>query len=148
MGAPWPQSALFYIPAFVAEDGSELTLSTDTHSLLRDGDTGEYYSPNGLPYNPAHVFFGNQYTLTTQEGIEYRIDAQSGDLNQVTDLNGNTLTYSDSGILSSTGKEVQFERDAQGRIVAVIDPAFFSRQSTVISHQKHDIKLQRASKLS
>ncbi|WP_204105006.1 MULTISPECIES: DUF6531 domain-containing protein, partial [Spirulina sp. CCY15215] len=122
MGAPWPESALFYVPAFVSEDGSELTLSTKNESLLRNAK-GEYYSANGLNYNPAHYFFGGKYTLTTKEGIEYEIDANSGDLLQVKDLNENTLTYSDAGIVSSTGKEVKFERDAEGRIKTVIDPA-------------------------
>jgi RHS repeat-associated protein len=40
----------------------------------------------------------------------------------VTDTNGNTLTYSDEGIFSSTGKSVTFERNAAGRIVTAIDP--------------------------
>ncbi len=40
----------------------------------------------------------------------------------VTDTNGNVLTYSDSGIVSSTGQSVTFERNASGRIVAAIDP--------------------------
>jgi YD repeat-containing protein len=35
---------------------------------------------------------------------------------------GNKLTFSDAGIVSSTGKSVTFERDAQGRIVSVVDP--------------------------
>ncbi|WP_228055720.1 putative Ig domain-containing protein [Lusitaniella coriacea] len=123
MGAPWPESAWFYQPQFVADDGSGMTLSVEIDSLLRDQTTGEYRSPNGLPYNPQHPFFGGAYTLTTKEGIEYEIDATSGDLNTITDLNGNTLTYSEGGIVSSAGKEVKFERDAQGRISAVIDPA-------------------------
>jgi YD repeat-containing protein len=41
---------------------------------------------------------------------------------EVKDTNGNTLTYSDSEIKSSTGQKVTFDRDAQGRIVAVKDP--------------------------
>ncbi len=84
---------------------------------------GEYVALNGLKYNPEHYFFGGKYTLTTDEGIEYEIDARSGDLLQVKDLNGNTLNYSDAGIVSSTGVEVKFERDAEGRISKVIDPA-------------------------
>ncbi|MDB9518158.1 putative Ig domain-containing protein, partial [Roseofilum reptotaenium CS-1145] len=122
MGAPWPQSALFYVPKFVSEEGSGLTLSVKETSVLRK-NTGEYISPNGLGYNPSHYLFGGRYTLTTAEGIEYEIDARSGDLLQVKDLNGNTLNYSDAGIVSSTGVEVKFERDSQGRIAKVIDPA-------------------------
>jgi RHS repeat-associated protein len=62
------------------------------------------------------------YTLTTKEGIIYNIDAQTGDLLKVTDTNGNTLTYTDTDITSSTGQKVTFERDSSGRITSVIDP--------------------------
>ncbi len=40
----------------------------------------------------------------------------------VTDRNDNKLTFSDAGIVSSTGVAVSFERDAALRIVGVIDP--------------------------
>src|SRR5262249_52933446 len=46
----------------------------------------------------------------------------SGALEQVTDQNGNTLTYTDGGIASSTGVSVSFGRDAAGRITSVTDP--------------------------
>jgi YD repeat-containing protein len=52
----------------------------------------------------------------------YEINATSGDLESVTDTNGNTLTYSDTEIKSSTGVKVTFERDNQGRITSVTDP--------------------------
>ncbi|WP_324616402.1 DUF6531 domain-containing protein [Lusitaniella coriacea] len=122
-GVPIPESARFYLPFFVSEEGSEVALKVDENVLLRNKNTGNYISPNGLNYNPIQTLFGGKYTLTTKEGIEYEINAKSGDLNKVTDLNGNTLTYSEGGIVSSAGKEVKFERDAQGRISAVIDPA-------------------------
>ncbi|MCC5640408.1 hypothetical protein LC593_32165 [Nostoc sp. CHAB 5844] len=60
--------------------------------------------------------------LTTKEGVVYEIDAQTGDLLTVTDTNGNKLTYTDDGIYSSAGKQVTFDRDAQGRIASVKDP--------------------------
>ncbi|MFM7713299.1 MAG: hypothetical protein ACKO7A_11460, partial [Microcystis sp.] len=40
----------------------------------------------------------------------------------VTDRNGNKLTFSDEGITSSTGAEIDFIRDSQGRITEIIDP--------------------------
>ena len=66
--------------------------------------------------------FGGVYELVTKSGVVYRIDAVSGDLLTVTDSNENKLTFSDAGIVSSTGVEVTFERDAAGRIVGVADP--------------------------
>src|SRR5262249_7115077 len=76
----------------------------------------------GLAYNPADSAFGGNYTLTTREGLVYTIDGDSGALEQVTDQNGNTLTYTDGGIASSTGVSVSFGRDAAGRITSVTDP--------------------------
>uniref|UniRef100_UPI00273A70D1 RHS repeat-associated core domain-containing protein n=1 Tax=Oscillatoria sp. HE19RPO TaxID=2954806 RepID=UPI00273A70D1 len=122
MGAPLPQSMIFYNPAFETDDGSQVTLSAQKTQLLYNQETGQYYHPSGSPYNPANSFFGGTYTLTTKEGIEYEIDGTTGDLLTVTDTNGNTLTYSDEGIFSSTGKSVTFERNAEGRIVAAVDP--------------------------
>ena len=52
----------------------------------------------------------------------YDIDPGSGDLRQVFDPNGNSLTFTRDGVISSTGKSVTFERDPQGRITAVVDP--------------------------
>jgi RHS repeat-associated protein len=124
------QPASAFRPRFVAEDGSELTLTVDDVLLSYDSATGQYFSANpmGLPYNPEDPRLGGQYTLTTKEGIEYEIDAKTGDLLQVKDLNDNTLTYSDAGIVSSTGKEVKFERDAEGRIKKAIDPQGYEIQ--------------------
>ena len=112
----------WFRPQFTSPSGSGLTLRVEDVRLTRNTN-GEYVALNGLKYNPEHYSFGSKYTLTTDEGIEYEIDARSGDLLQVKDLNGNTLNYSDAGIVSSTGVEVKFERDSQGRIAKVIDPA-------------------------
>jgi hypothetical protein len=42
-------------------------------------------------------------------------------LASVTDRNGNTLTYDDSGIFSSTGRSVTFLRDTAGDLASVDD---------------------------
>ena len=113
--------ALWYHPAFKSDDGSDVTLSVDDVRLVK-GTDGKYYDLGGAAFNPENPRFGGTYTLTTKEGIEYKIDAVSGDLLMVTDTNDNTLTYSDSGIVSSTGQSVTFERNAAGQIVAAVDP--------------------------
>ncbi|MBP0018314.1 MAG: putative Ig domain-containing protein [Cyanobacteria bacterium SBLK] len=124
--APSGEGGWFY-PTFVSEEDSELTLTVEDARLTLS-PTGEYVGWNQVLYNPTHYSFGSIYTLTTTEGIEYEIDANTGDLLQVKDLNGNTLTYSDAGIVSSTGQEVKFERDAKGRIKTVIDPEGYEIQ--------------------
>jgi RHS repeat-associated protein len=116
----------FYRAAFVSAKGVTSTLSIPgaearTSWLIRTDD-GTFVSLGGQKYNPADSYFGGVYQLTTKEGVEYLIDGGSGDLLKVTDPNGNTLTYTDSAITSSTGQQVTFERDAQNRIIGVIDP--------------------------
>ncbi len=109
-------------PRFVpdAEVTSELTVE---NLALQRTNTGEFVSyGSSLNYNPSSPAFGGTFTLTTQEGIAYRIDGNTGDTKTVSDRNGNELTFTDGGIFSSTGKEITFERDAQNRITAVIDP--------------------------
>jgi RHS repeat-associated protein len=121
LGAAGPGAAM-YKPAFESQKGSTMTLSVKDANLVRN-DYGEYYGVNGQPFNPENPAFGGIYVLTTKEGLVYEIDAKTGDLLTATDANGNKLTFSDAGIASSTGKSVTFERDAQGRIVSVVDPA-------------------------
>ncbi len=70
----------------------------------------------GFPYNPR------EYLLTTENQLAFRFDQFDG-LLDVTDRNGVKLTYSDTGIVSSVGQTIQFERDSLGRIKQIIDPA-------------------------
>ncbi len=112
-----------FIPTFVPDEGNTSTLTVQSEKLRFNPDLGEFQSYVGLlPYNPASPAFGGAYTLTTKEGLEYTIDGISGDVRTIADRNGVTLTFEESGISSSVGARVDFERDAQGRITAVIDP--------------------------
>lgn len=90
-------------------------------TLYKDGDGG-YHTSEHVPYNPADYLIGGQYVLTTKDGTRYTIDALRGKLDTVEDRNGNTLSFSDGGIVSSAGPAITFERDAQQRITAVMDP--------------------------
>jgi RHS repeat-associated protein len=111
-----------YEATFESEKGSTNKLTVEKSSIFTRNPSGSYSGFQGQPFNPADNLFGGVYVLTSKDGSKYRIDAATGDLLTVQDTNGNTLTYSDSEIKSSTGQKVTFERDAQGRIVAVKDP--------------------------
>jgi YD repeat-containing protein len=111
-----------YHPAFVADKGVTDTLTVQDTRIIHGAGTNNFYGMGGSAYNPADIYYGAVYTLTTKEGIVYDIDAQSGKLLSVTDTNGNKLTYTDADITSSTGQKVTFGRDAQGRITTVTDP--------------------------
>ena len=89
-------------------------------------DDGQYVSAFGTSfesYNPADPVFGGTYTLTQPDGTAYTIDANADVISSVADRNGNTLTFSDSGIKSSHGVGITFTRDAQDRITSITDPA-------------------------
>ena len=103
-------------PRFVPEEGVFDTLEVDDISLSvgSNGNVSTFFFP--FPYNPS------KYRLTTRDGTTYEYDQFNG-LESLTDRNGNTLTYTDNGIFSSTGESVEFRRDAQGRITEIVDPA-------------------------
>jgi RHS repeat-associated protein len=116
-----------YNPAFKADSGVTSTLSVRNpegsgNMLSRNLDTGMFRNLGAQLYNPADPYFGGIYVLNTKEGIEYEIDGQTGDLLKVTDTDGNTLTYTDFDVTSSTGQKVTFERDSDHRITSVTDP--------------------------
>ncbi len=107
----------FYVwePYFRPDPGVYETLETNYMPLMinPDGTTGLYLF--NFSFNP------NQYQLTTRDGTVYNYHQQDG-LQDVVDRNGNTLTFSNDGIISSTGVSVDFVRDSQGRITEIIDP--------------------------
>ncbi|MCU0548662.1 MAG: choice-of-anchor C family protein [Leptolyngbya sp. Prado105] len=115
-------ASYFYEPTFIAEKGNTSKLTIEFNGYIRPDANGRYIGQQGQPFNPADTLFGSVYVLTTKDGTQYRIDAKTGDLLTVRDTNGNTLTYTDDAITSSTGQKVTFERDARGRIVSVKDP--------------------------
>lgn len=110
-------------PTFVPDPGVKDTLTVPSADLTvaADGSLEDYST--GLPYNPASPIFGNLYTLTTSQGLVYSINASTGEIDSVTNSNNDTLTFSDAGVTSSSGTSISFQRDAQGRIAAIVDPA-------------------------
>ena len=107
-------------PRFTPDRGVKNQLSAGSGNLLVN-DRGELYASGGIPWNPGSPDFSG-YTLTTPDGIQYKIDGL-GNLNATIDRNENALSFSEAGISSTSGEHVTFDRDVKGRIVAVIDPA-------------------------
>jgi len=75
-----------------------------------------------------------QYTYTDPHGTVYVMGA-TGELRSITDRQGNSLTFQPNGIFSSTGKNVTFTRDAQGRITTVDYPPYFQGQDNAARYQ-------------
>ena len=108
-------------PRFTPDRGVKSNLSAGSGALIAN-ESGELYTSGGIPWNPASPEFGG-YTLAAADGTSYRIDGATGRLASVTDRNGNTLTFNDSGVASSAGGvQLRFDRDAQGRVAAIVDP--------------------------
>ncbi|MEO8159926.1 MAG: RHS repeat-associated core domain-containing protein [Arenimonas sp.] len=82
---------------------------TGVYNLLDMGDTSQ------APANPSH------YRLKLPDGTVYSLTQGVG-ITQVADPDGNTLTYSPSGIKHSLGQEISFLRDGQGRIEQIVLP--------------------------
>jgi RHS repeat-associated protein len=84
--------------------------------LLRLGDGSYIIAQLGAAYNPqGYQVFGKDQTRWHY--------SQANGLLDVTDRRGNTLTVTPGGISSSSGQQVLFQRDMQGRITCVIDAA-------------------------
>ncbi|MFC7336898.1 RHS repeat-associated core domain-containing protein [Haloferula chungangensis] len=108
-----------YAPYFVPDPGvvETLRIAPRNYERVELGEDGAVYTV-GLPfgYNP------DSYILTTGDGLEYEYDQRSG-LKQVSDGNGNKLTFSRNAIEHSDGTSVGISRDAKGRITKITDPA-------------------------
>ena len=103
---------LDFVP--VGDTLSTLEVIGDNTARLVNGqlvDTGSFTTP----INP------DRYRLTTREGFVYSLDQTFG-VTQIATPNGHTLTYTDNGIIHSSGKSVLFNRDSQGRISGITDP--------------------------
>ncbi len=90
------------------------TLAIDQASITRGGLSG-IFGAIATELSGSPLMNPSEYTLTTKDGIVYRYHENEG-LRSVTDLNGNVLTYSEDGISHSSGVEISFVRDPQGRV--------------------------------
>ncbi|MGY6553158.1 MAG: putative Ig domain-containing protein [Wenzhouxiangella sp.] len=66
-----------------------------------------------IPYNPSI------YELETADGVIYRISETEG-LQEIRDPLGGVVTVTPDGFQSSRGNAVQYQRDGQGRISAIV----------------------------
>jgi len=67
-------------------------------------------------YNPS------RYILTTKDGVRYDLDENAG-VQLIRDRNGNTLTFTPTAIVSSTGVQLTLTRDGQNRITVIREPS-------------------------
>ncbi len=84
--------------------------------VLYQNNSDELRDPNSFV-----LFVPEDVKLTTRDGRIFHLDLADG-VTHLEDLNGNTLEITPEGITHSSGRGVEFERDAEGRIERIIDP--------------------------
>jgi YD repeat-containing protein len=105
------------LPGSSGTEGAAL-VPADGGQVLTDGAVPG--NVNLVDYN-AQLYDPTTFILTTRDGHQYTIDQTLGVTNMA-DANGNTLTISSTGIVSSTGKSISFARDSLNRITQITDP--------------------------
>ena len=90
-----------------------------TSTLTPDGDASLSYFGDGNLYGGGFgsggIYDPQRFRLTAKDGTVYVLDRTARPVS-ATDRSGNTLTVSPTGITSSLGPSITFERDPQGRI--------------------------------
>ena len=67
-------------PRFTPDPGVTATLSPGVNGFINVNEFGDLIAPGNIPYNPASPDFGGAFVLTTQEGITYRVNGATGQL--------------------------------------------------------------------
>ena len=122
---PVPAQTLFgnvlsWYPSFIPDSAANNQLKVDQIPLTKFGD--EYIDYEFGGYNPANPMFGGAYDVVDPSKLRFEIDGRTGEQISVRDRNENKLTLEYDGVVSTAGRQVTFERDAQGRITALEDP--------------------------
>jgi RHS repeat-associated protein len=116
-GTPYPLFDFLFGPAFVPEAGTFGKLTSDGCPLLvLSGSQLVCFLESSPTFAPT------TYTYTDPYGTVFTMGA-TGELRSIRDLQGNTLTFTSTGIVSSSGSLfASFTRDSSGRITTVTSP--------------------------
>jgi RHS repeat-associated protein len=107
-----------YKPTFKSDPGVyyQLEVAPQDFSLLSIGEDGSAkLFLISFPYNPS------TYVLIDPQHRRFTYHEDRGFL-KAEDLNGNAITLSDAGIVHSSGAQLTFTRDGEGRIISLADP--------------------------
>lgn len=89
-------------------------------------DSTDVHWPAGsdelLTFDRSEIYDPQTVLLETPEGMRVLISKTEG-VRQIEDPNGNRIDIFPSGIIHSGGRSVLFDRDAEGRVVQITDPA-------------------------
>ncbi|MCG8409240.1 MAG: putative Ig domain-containing protein [Phycisphaerales bacterium] len=97
-------------------------------SWIVNFDDGGRMTVDFDPYGGYPTLWISQgYVLTSIDGTEYEFGARdpatgSSRLTRITNRNGQSIVFTENGIFSDDGPGILIQRDAQDRIVKIIDP--------------------------
>ncbi|MBU6410290.1 MAG: chitobiase/beta-hexosaminidase C-terminal domain-containing protein, partial [Verrucomicrobia bacterium] len=89
--------------------------------------------PTGQNYDPDF----SQFTFTAPDGTQYGFNGD-GTVAWEKDRNGNTLSFSLSGISSSAGRQIQFTRDGNNRVTDIYDPIAINTSGSPVLVYSYD----------
>jgi RHS repeat-associated protein len=108
-------------PAYTPQPGFHGTLTSNGCGILIYSGGQIVQDASGIACFPGGNYQPTVYTYTDPSGRAYTMSS-SGQLQTIKDLNGNTLTFTPTGITSSVGGVViPFVRDSQNRITQITD---------------------------
>ena len=102
---------------FTGREGATSTLTAPDNSLYLMGAdlNGGLFGSDGV-YNPT------QFVLTDRSGTKYTLQIGVG-MTRMEDTTGHIVTVTDRGVSSNRGPGITFDRDPQGRVTVITDPA-------------------------
>ena len=89
--------------------------------------------PTGQNYEPDF----SQFAFTAPDGTTYGFNGD-GTVASKTDRNGNSLSYSSSGISHNSGKQITFTRDGNNRITEIYDPVALNTSGSPVLKYAYD----------
>ncbi len=96
--------------------GATLEVVGNRQVFYTNGGTQLVDTESFTLYEPAKV------RLRTRDGRQFELDRPNG-VTRIVDANGNRIDFTPTGISHSNGVSIVLERDGQGRITRVVDPA-------------------------
>ena len=96
--------------------GATLQVLGNTTVFWANGDTRLIDSESFELFSPSRV------RLTTRDGRKFELERGVG-VTKIVDANDNALTFTPGGIAHSSGVSIAFERDGEGRVTRITDPA-------------------------
>ncbi|MCP3939447.1 MAG: hypothetical protein GY708_29220, partial [Actinomycetia bacterium] len=95
--------------------GSTLEILGNDRVFYENGGDRVFDTESFEPFEPKDV------RLTTRDGRIFNLDLAEG-VTRLEDQSGNQLSITPAGVFHSSGQAIAFERDAEGRILAITDP--------------------------